>query len=521
MSTCFIILPMSNPTGGRYRYPENHFQEVLEKICIPAVKRKRFEAIPPSQKGKGAHAITPTILKQLHNADLVLCDISSLNANVLFELGIRQGLNKPVAIIKDTVTKAPFNLKDLDSVVYDPKDVHKKKEKAKLIKRLTEYLPQAPMEPPAPNIMEPFAGAAACGITQVFLTREEARKDVLAAVRKASRRIFILGIGLSQVFSLPQNLSTIEKKIELAENTSSTFDARILLLDALTSTGVFRTLLETRGDKIEQILNASRYVGQETRDDPYFNQQLYRDFVNAWTGFKGNSRIADIVRFYAHTPTCWLVMADDTAYFQPYTFGSSPNADEHDGAIGPLMPVFKFEGGKRCRPFKILEDHFEKLWQTTNTDLFHVRARDPEAQDTLFNIFHSRGDWLRQVYAVLHQPGRERRRFPRKRCKSKLEIYIRKHKKQEPLKVDKVINFSQAGLAFRLKDIELKKGNIVNLQVLTPQRPEGALVKEKAGEYVKEMLVDPCKGRFRVVRVRKGVESLTVGLQPAKRRTTR
>jgi nucleoside 2-deoxyribosyltransferase len=528
MSTCFIILPMSTPVsvstpdGKSYRYQKNHFDDVLKKICIPAVKRRRFQPISPSQQGKGAFPITPNILKQLQDADLVLCDISSLNPNVLFELGIRRALNKPFAIINDINTQAPFNLKDFNSLEYKAEDVHKsKKAKAKLIKTLAEHLPKAPIEQPAPTTVEPFAGAAACGITEVFLSRAEAEEDVVAAVKRASERLWILGIGLSQVFRLWENLRVIEKKIERAQDTGSSFDARILLLDALTTTGVFRTLLETSGPKIEQILNAPRYLGEESRDDPYFNEQLYRDFENAWTRFKGGSNIADIVRFYAHTPTCWLVMTDDTAYFQPYTFGAAPNSDEDSSAIGPLMPVFKFDGAKSARPFQILEDHFEKLWQTTNTDLFHVRARDPEAQDTLFKIFNSHGDWLRQVYAVLHKPGWDRRHYPRKRCNSKLQIYIRKHKNQTPRRVEKVVNFSQKGLALKLKDIELKSGNIVNLEVLTPRRPKGALKMEKAGEYVKTMLVDPCDGRFRVVRVRKGLEFLIVGLEPAKRRTSR
>ena len=41
---------------------------------------------------------------------MVLCDISSLTANVFFELGIRTALNKPVCVVKDELTtRIPFD----------------------------------------------------------------------------------------------------------------------------------------------------------------------------------------------------------------------------------------------------------------------------------------------------------------------------------------------------------------------------------------------------------------------------
>ena len=522
MPTCFIILPMSTVTGGNFPYTTDHFDRVLNEICIPAVKRIRFTPIPP--KLSGTYPIDEEILARLNDSDLVLCDISTLNPNVLFELGIRRGVYKPFAIIKDRVTKDPFNLANFNNCPYDPAVILQgKAEKEALVKRLAEHLRKTldPKRIQKHIPKEADLGAAAGGVSKIFPSRHDAEAEVHEAFKSATRRLWIIGIGLSQVFNLADHLNSIEQRIREARQLHKRFDARILLLDALTSTGVFRSLLESSGEKAEEIVSTSRQFGDERPDDPYFNEQLYHDFKNAWSRFRGRPEIDNTVRFYGHAPSCWLFIADDTAYFQPYTFGAPKNSTKTGAsAIGPLMPVFKFEG-PTIRPFQILENHFERLWSTTDTDLFHVLARDAEAADSVHKIFHARGHWLRQVNGILHKPGRERRQYPRKICNSKLENYVRRDNKQGasqlPIKVEKVLNFSREGLAFRLK-MALKKGDRIRVETLTPRRPKGAEKREKAGEYVKKMLVDPYDGRFRVVHVRREGESRrVVGLQPIKK----
>ena len=107
---CFIIMPISTPENWRQKYSddENHFEHVLDHLLIPSLKKVDLEPIPPITKG--SEIIQGEIIKNIETADLVLCDISILNPNVFFELGIRTALNKPVCLIKDDVTaKIPFD----------------------------------------------------------------------------------------------------------------------------------------------------------------------------------------------------------------------------------------------------------------------------------------------------------------------------------------------------------------------------------------------------------------------------
>lgn len=108
MPTCFIAMPISTPDPSLYHGDVDHFQHVLDHLFIPAVKAAGMAPIPPL--AQGADVIQAEIIKHLETADLVLCDISTLNANVFFELGIRTALNKPMCIVRDEHTpRIPFD----------------------------------------------------------------------------------------------------------------------------------------------------------------------------------------------------------------------------------------------------------------------------------------------------------------------------------------------------------------------------------------------------------------------------
>ncbi len=91
-----------------YKGDSDHFIHVLEHLFKPAIEAAGLIPIPPISKG--AEVIHGDIIQNLETADLVLCDMSILNPNVFFELGIRTALNKSVAMIRDNVTeRVPFD----------------------------------------------------------------------------------------------------------------------------------------------------------------------------------------------------------------------------------------------------------------------------------------------------------------------------------------------------------------------------------------------------------------------------
>lgn len=117
--TCFIAMPIttSEREAELYSKDTSHWAHVLDVLFVPAVDAAGFQPIKPVAKGSAL--IHANIVKQLVEADMVLCDLSGHNPNVFFELGVRTSLNKPIALVKDEHTTLPFDTAGINTHEYD------------------------------------------------------------------------------------------------------------------------------------------------------------------------------------------------------------------------------------------------------------------------------------------------------------------------------------------------------------------------------------------------------------------
>lgn len=110
---CFIIMPISDADG----YDKGHFLHVYEDIIKPAVQMTDF--VPRrADEVKETNFIHLDILKKLIDAPIAICDLSTRNPNVLFELGIRQAFDKPVVLIQEKGTPKIFDIGPLRYLEY-------------------------------------------------------------------------------------------------------------------------------------------------------------------------------------------------------------------------------------------------------------------------------------------------------------------------------------------------------------------------------------------------------------------
>ena len=110
---CFIIMPISDVDG----YDKGHFSRVYEDIIKPAVENTEF-TVTRADEVKETNFIHLDILKKLIDAPIAICDLSSRNPNVLFELGIRQAFDKPVVLIQEQGTPKIFDIGPLRYLEY-------------------------------------------------------------------------------------------------------------------------------------------------------------------------------------------------------------------------------------------------------------------------------------------------------------------------------------------------------------------------------------------------------------------
>lgn len=114
--SCFVIMPISDVEG----YDSGHFDRVFNFIIKPACEKAGFVA-KRADKNNKANMIVVDILKQIVNSDMAICDLSSRNSNVFFELGLRQAFNLKTVLIKDTKTPRSFDISTIRCIDYDEK----------------------------------------------------------------------------------------------------------------------------------------------------------------------------------------------------------------------------------------------------------------------------------------------------------------------------------------------------------------------------------------------------------------
>ena len=110
---CFVIMPIADCDG----YEKGHFTHVYNDIIKPAIAKTDFMAIRADEV-KETNLIHLDILKKLIDAPMAVCDLSTRNPNVLFELGIRQAFDKPVVLIQEKGTPKIFDIAPLRYLEY-------------------------------------------------------------------------------------------------------------------------------------------------------------------------------------------------------------------------------------------------------------------------------------------------------------------------------------------------------------------------------------------------------------------
>lgn len=110
---CFVIMPIADHDG----YDKGHFTKVYEDIFKPACASAGFAAVRADEV-KQTNLIHLDILQKLIESPMAICDLSSRNPNVLFELGLRQAFDKPTVLVQEAGTPKIFDIAPLRYTEY-------------------------------------------------------------------------------------------------------------------------------------------------------------------------------------------------------------------------------------------------------------------------------------------------------------------------------------------------------------------------------------------------------------------
>lgn len=106
-SDVFVLMPFEQEFDGVWMAIQEASRE-LELSCI------RADSITVPGR------ITDQIVEGIRSAATIVVDVTGNNANVMFELGYADALGKPIVVLNQRVSEAPFDLKDWRQIAYQP-----------------------------------------------------------------------------------------------------------------------------------------------------------------------------------------------------------------------------------------------------------------------------------------------------------------------------------------------------------------------------------------------------------------
>ena len=111
---CFVIMPFSSTN----RCTSEQWTEIFNNVHKPAVTGSRlgYRCVRSNIR---TGAFIKDILMQLNQADVVLADLTDMNPNVFYELGVRHTLRNRTILVSQTMDDVPSDLRQYGVITYE------------------------------------------------------------------------------------------------------------------------------------------------------------------------------------------------------------------------------------------------------------------------------------------------------------------------------------------------------------------------------------------------------------------
>jgi len=115
--TCLVITAVGDPGSAQRQRADKVWRHIIE----PVADKLGYEA-DRADKWQEPHLITKAIINKVRSADLVIADLTDRNANVFYELAVRDSARKPAIQLMAKGQLLPFDVKEQRTIFYDPAD---------------------------------------------------------------------------------------------------------------------------------------------------------------------------------------------------------------------------------------------------------------------------------------------------------------------------------------------------------------------------------------------------------------
>ena len=109
--SCFVMQPFAPPHG-----------DYFEKIFKPAIDKTGLKPVRADADIFATGKIIDQIWRGINTAKVLVAELTTRNANVLYELGLAHALKKPVVLVSSNQPDVPFDLQHIRVIYYDVTD---------------------------------------------------------------------------------------------------------------------------------------------------------------------------------------------------------------------------------------------------------------------------------------------------------------------------------------------------------------------------------------------------------------
>jgi hypothetical protein len=226
--TCGLVMPISVIDGC----PAEHWAEVKSIIteAIEGIEEPKF-SVKIVSDADDVGVIQKRIVQNIYNSDIIVCDVSCKNPNVMFELGMRLAFDKPTVIIKDDKTDYSFDTGVIEHVAY-PRDLRFTKMvtfKATLVDKVLATQRAAKNDPDHSTFLKNFGSFHVANLSQDAVPADklilemlgDLQGDVASLRRRSSREVHHTNTdghneGVFKVMSAVNNLILENPNTDLA-----------------------------------------------------------------------------------------------------------------------------------------------------------------------------------------------------------------------------------------------------------------------------------------------------------------
>ena len=175
---CFVITPIGEEGSQDRRSLDGLFKCAIAPVLEPL----GYGVILPHEIDEPG-SITRHIIEHLLYDDIVIANLTGLNPNVMYELAVRHGANKPVVTIAEQGTRLPFDVAS-DRVVFftnDPLGIHDLQQALK--RAVTEALSGTPDNPIYRTVQHTLIKEAVTGDpNQYIVERMDKMEDMMLEI---------------------------------------------------------------------------------------------------------------------------------------------------------------------------------------------------------------------------------------------------------------------------------------------------------------------------------------------------